>query len=396
MGNGPIYQKIDSYEAQLGREIEQRRQNLATADELYRRELSAAPLPEPGVPAQLDRLEQPIRDLDAQEQELRSELRQIQQKVTSYTEEMNAEELGRKLTQNNSGRPGTGPRYQFAKQQREVYATQGADRERELRQLEAKRSDLRSAQARLLADAAARATQVRDTVQNKRDELKLQVEVARNELALLEGSRLARISEFRQQALSASDFQKQKDDPLSRMTAYQELKNDPKDGATITLFSWMTKFLVIFLEIVPVVAKMFFSPPSVYAARLQAEVEGGREAARIRVELEGERKVATVRDEIESEREAAEISVLSERERATAKVELKLLGERPAATARADGEHEGAISLAADERERTVAKLRTEAAHQPPAVRPEMETKRGKASSFATSTRARAGRVNPV
>ena len=47
------------------------------------------------------------------------------------------------------------------------------------------------------------------------------------------------------------------------MTAYQELKNDPKDGATITLFSWMTKFLVIFLEIVPVVAKMFFSPPSV-------------------------------------------------------------------------------------------------------------------------------------
>jgi len=239
-------------------------------------------------------LEQQIRDLDAQEQELRSELRQIQQKVTSYTEEMNAEELGRKLTQNNSGRPGTGPRYQFAKQQREVYATQGADRERELRQLEAKRSDLRSAQARLLADAAARATQVRDTVQNKRDELKLQVEVARNELALLEGSRLARISEFRQQALSASDFQKQKDDPLSRMTAYQELKNDPKDGATITLFSWMTKFLVIFLEIVPVVAKMFFSPPSVYAARLQAEVEGGREAARIRVELEGERTVARV------------------------------------------------------------------------------------------------------
>ena len=62
------------------------------------------------------------------------------------------------------------------------------------------------------------------------------------------------------------------------MTAYQQLKNDPTDGATITLFSWMTKLLVIFLEIVPVVAKIFFSPPSVYAARVQANV--ARERAR--------------------------------------------------------------------------------------------------------------------
>jgi hypothetical protein len=88
----------------------------------------------------------------------------------------------------------------------------------------------------------------------------------------LEASRVTTIEEFRRKELSGSDFRKQKDDPLARMTAYQELKNDPKDGATITWFSWMTKLLVIFLEVVPVVAKMFFSPPSVYAARIQAEV----------------------------------------------------------------------------------------------------------------------------
>jgi hypothetical protein len=68
------------------------------------------------------------------------------------------------------------------------------------------------------------------------------------------------------------------------MTAYQELKNDPKDGATIVWFSWMTKLLVIFLEVVPVVSKMFFSPPSVYAARIQAEVT--RQGARARRESE--------------------------------------------------------------------------------------------------------------
>ena len=100
-----------------------------------------------------------------------------------------------------------------------------------------------------------------------------QIDIARAELKGLEASRVTTIEEFRRKELSGSDFRKQKDDPLARMTAYQELKNDPKDGATITWFSWMTKLLVIFLEVVPVVAKMFFSPPSVYAARIQAEVE---------------------------------------------------------------------------------------------------------------------------
>jgi hypothetical protein len=278
-GNQPIFQKIDGYEAQLDREIEERRQQLIAAEALYRRELGTAPPPEAAPPSQLDELEGQIKALDGQEQALREELRQLQKTITGYAEEMNAEEVGRKLNPTSSGRAGLGPRYQFAKQQREVYAAQRADRERELGELAARRDELRAAQARIAADAAARRNQAREAVQNQRNALEGQVEVARRELAALEAARLAKVAQFRAAALSASDFQKLKDDPLSRMTAYQELKNDPKDGATITLFSWMTKFLVIFLEIVPVVAKMFFSPPSVYAARIQATVNRGREEA---------------------------------------------------------------------------------------------------------------------
>jgi hypothetical protein len=192
---------------------------------------------------------------------------------------MNAEEVGRKLNPSSSGRAGTGPRYTFAKQQRDVYTAQRAERERELRELAARREQLRSTQGRIAADAAARRNQAREAVASQRGALEAQVDVARRELATLEAARLAKVAEFRSQALAASDFQKLKDDPLSRTTAYQELKSDPKDGATITLFSSMTKFLVIFLEIVPVVAKMFFSPPSVYAARIQATVFRGREEA---------------------------------------------------------------------------------------------------------------------
>ena len=278
-GNQPIFQKIEGYEAQLDREIEQRRQQLVAAEALYRRELGTTQPPEAAPPAQLDELEQQIKGLDAQEQELRGELRQLQGKITGYAEEMNAEEVGRKLNPSSSGRAGTGPRYTFAKQQRDVYTEQRAERERELRELAARREELRSTQGRIAADAAARRNQAREAVVSQRGALEAQVDDARRELAALEAARLAKIAEFRSQALAASDFQKLKDDPLSRMTAYQELKSDPKDGATITLFSWMTKFLVIFLEIVPVVAKMFFSPPSVYAARIQATVFRGREEA---------------------------------------------------------------------------------------------------------------------
>jgi hypothetical protein len=69
---------------------------------------------------------------------------------------MNAEEVGRKLSPTSSGRAGLGPRYQFAKQQREVHLAQRADRERDQRELAARREELRAAQARIATDAAAR------------------------------------------------------------------------------------------------------------------------------------------------------------------------------------------------------------------------------------------------
>ena len=134
-GNQPIFQKIEGYEWQLDREIEQRQQQLVAAEALYRRELGTAMPPEAAPPAQLDELEQQIKGLDAQEQELRGELRQLQGKITGYAEEMNAEEVGRKLNPRSSGRAGTGARYTFAKQQRDVYTELRAERERELREL---------------------------------------------------------------------------------------------------------------------------------------------------------------------------------------------------------------------------------------------------------------------
>ncbi len=277
--NQPVYQKIEQYEAQLNAEIEQRRSALASLETLLRSELAGVLAGQPSEPAPVEDFEQQIRSLDAQEVERRSELRQIQESIKTYAADMNAEELGQRLNAANSGRVGAGPRFQFAKRQKEVYEEQRIAKETEIAQLQVRRNDLRSAQARITGDAESRRKLLREANQSRRETLQTQADVARADLRQREISRLSNVEEFRRKALTATDFQKQKDDPLSRMTAYQELKSDPKDGATITLFSWMTKFLIIFLEIVPIVAKLFFSPPSVYATKIQIQVERERRRA---------------------------------------------------------------------------------------------------------------------
>jgi len=291
--NQPIFQKIEQYEAQLSAEIEQRRQHLGELEKLYGRELTAPAAASDELGQPLRAVNEHITHLDAQEERLRTELRDVEAKIASHAEAMDAEELGQRINPTSSGRAGAGPRYQFARRQKEFYEARRADLQTEISQLGAKREELMTQQRRLSDQHAAQRDQSRDAALNRRSALGAQIDVARTELRTLEAARLANIEDFRRKALAASDFQKQKNDPLSRMTAYQELKSDPKDGATITLFSWMTKFLVIFLEIVPIVAKMFFSPPSVYAAKIQAQVERERRRAMLEnqqalVELQSE------------------------------------------------------------------------------------------------------------
>ena len=290
--NQPTFEKIQKYEAALNAEIAGRRSNLAALEALYRNERATMVAADLAPPAQWEKdaeqliraTDEQIATLDAQEREVRTELRQIEEKITGYAVDMNAEQMGRRVSPNNSGRAGAGPLYEFAKRQREVYEAQRQAREKELAQLEARRAELRAHQRRISAETTTRREQERAAARRYRDELQSKIDFAQAELSELESSRLAKIEEFTRKEMAGSEFHKQKDDPLARMRAYQELKSDPRDGATIVWFSWMTKLLVIFLEVVPVVAKMFFSPPSAYAARIQAQVE--REMVRARQESE--------------------------------------------------------------------------------------------------------------
>ncbi|HEY0327903.1 MAG TPA: DUF4407 domain-containing protein [Rhodopseudomonas sp.] len=276
--NQPIYQKIEQYNQQLGGEIDRRQAAVAALEELLHNALTEAPAADAAAQGRSNDIDQQIKALAVREAELRAEQREIQQTVQRYAADMNAEELGQKLSPTNSGRPGAGPRYEFAKRQKELYQAQIAARDAEIAQLHAKSDELRGAEAKIAAETLAARKLEGSALDGKRNALQAQVDAGRAEVKQMEAERLASVEQFRRKALAESYFQEKKDkvDPLTRMAAYQELKNDPKDGGTMALFSWMTRFFIIFLEIVPVVAKIFFSPPSVYAAKIQDEVARAR------------------------------------------------------------------------------------------------------------------------
>jgi hypothetical protein len=276
--NQPIYQKIGEYEAGLNAEVERRRASVTALEALLRNAVVEPTMSDSTAMARSAEIEEQIKGLAVREGDLRTDMLQIEQTIQRYIGDMNAEEFGQKLSPTNSGRPGAGPRYEYAKRQKEVYVAQLAAREGEIARLGTKHDELRTARAKIAAETVATSDLDRVLLQSKRDALQAQIDNARADLKSFEAGRTANVEDFRRKALAESYFQEKKDkvDPLTRMAAYQSLKNDPKDGATIALFSWMTRFFIIFLEIVPVVAKIFFSPPSVYAAKIQAEVERAR------------------------------------------------------------------------------------------------------------------------
>jgi hypothetical protein len=276
--NKPIFEKIDAFEAQLNAEIERNRAYVSELETASRTAATEVPSTDLAAAAESEELRRQIAKSAAREEELRAEIAQIEQSVHRYTEELNAEEFGPRLFPNNTGRAGFCTRYEFAKRQKEAFEAQLASRQNEMAQLLTKRDEIRKSGSDLLVSNRALREQELAMIQAKHEALQSSLEKARLTLKQLEIEKAVRTKEFQAKVLAESYFLSKKDsaDPLRRIAAYQDLKNDPKDGPVITLFSWMTRFFIIFLEIVPVVAKIFFSPPSVYAAKVQVQTERAR------------------------------------------------------------------------------------------------------------------------
>ncbi|PZA12794.1 DUF4407 domain-containing protein [Rhodopseudomonas palustris] len=281
-GNRPVYEQIDKYASGLDREIAESRAQLTAIEEHQREFFAQAPLPQVSPTAAAPEADTELKALSEREERVRGEVGELEATIREQSLDMSAEQFGEKLRPTNSGRAGAGRRYEFAKKQKEAAETLLQARQAELSDLVARRERVTNdAAARIAADLARRDDQRQDFAA-KRVAIQKQVDTARANLQALEGQREAKVQRYRDRTLEGAFVQQRRDsnDPLVRLTAYQALKSDPQEGQAITLFSWMIRLFVVFLEIVPVVTKIFFSPPSMYAINVQSQIRSARIAAR--------------------------------------------------------------------------------------------------------------------
>ncbi|MGE3988796.1 DUF4407 domain-containing protein [Pseudorhodoplanes sp.] len=277
--NQNTFDDIKKAEAAYDAEIASRKTRLVDLENTYSKEAANEVILSGNAKAQFEALENQKSEIKKKTNGLTHFIADFEKQIYTFQQDMNAEELGISVRPHNTGLAKRGPRYEWAKREKELIEKVLAGKKQELLELDAKTKQLEDSQQRLVAEATAERQRNRADFESKRDNLGKRIEREKLELQEMQALRTARFDSFRKTATDSPAFQKLRDDPLARMTAYQELKNDPKDGGTIVFFSWMTKLFVIFLEVVPVLAKIFFSPPSVYAARIRSVVERESELA---------------------------------------------------------------------------------------------------------------------
>jgi hypothetical protein len=184
----------------------------------------------------------------SQLRELETEREKIGAEIAQYELRMNAEQFGQTPLPDNTGIIGRGPAYLFAVAQIAV--------------LEGR-----------LSEIDARIEALKKELLEKRPFLEEQLALTRTELAELTRSRDDQIGKRRIDVTSSPEFIALSGDPLARIAAYHQLFSDPERGTAIFQLSIMTKLFIIFLEIVPVLSKMFFSPLTAYGQIARSEVE---------------------------------------------------------------------------------------------------------------------------
>ena len=130
---------------------------------------------------------------------------------------------------------------------------------------------------------------------------------AKSSLAEVVATRRARMQDLHERMAGNPEFVQFRDGPLDRLKALEDVRRDERYGETITWFTYVLMFVVIFLEVAPVGTKLFFSPPSVYAMKLQglvlreqAKALSGAEEHR----LEDELRLEQLRRKLDEERRA--------------------------------------------------------------------------------------------
>jgi hypothetical protein len=320
--NEPVFEDIRSYAETLSSRIADKRGRIDTLRAGVADVRGAQPLPDESLNARLAAIEQELSGLEAGSQlryeqlrsrqgdetgpiigeaeALRAELARVEEEVARFRDRRNAEAAGinPEDLEGISGLAGCFERCEYWQAKLDAAVARRQTIQERLGELDARLRDINERYAQLISetDSTARErvqalTEERDGIyaearsdltrkEEKRDARleKLEADIAAGETSLsgLEASYLADLDSYTDRRQAEPDYVPFSDGPLDRLTALLDLKAEAVYGPTISWFSWWVKGFVIFLEVVPVISKMFFSPPSVYGFRIRSFVEAGQ------------------------------------------------------------------------------------------------------------------------
>ena len=208
-----------------------------------------------------DRDWQAIKDKDAEIKSLQVKIDENDKSIRAWRDDIQAEINGVKLKAEHTGLSGCGPVCETKKG-----FIQNADRENaewKARQT-LYRKEVQELDKRLSEIVAKYESADKAFVEERRRER----EELKQELAALSAGREAKLSKIEGELKQAGIFRERRDDPIIRVRYLKELKDDRERGDVVSEISLMIKLFMMFLEIAPVVGKMFFSPPSPNYSRL--------------------------------------------------------------------------------------------------------------------------------
>ncbi|MBA3519294.1 MAG: DUF4407 domain-containing protein [Rhizobiales bacterium] len=278
--NRPVLGRVSEFEESLDEEIRSRRENLvALRADLQSQNPPSLEVANPMRAA----IQQRISAAAESRERLQAELSKARAAIAANRQLMAAEEFGQASGDEPRRQPGRGRNYRYA-------AEQVAIAERDEERLSMELQDLKNQETQAIEELSELDRQGRSDAASARsrdDDWRARIldQIAAEEKATgeLEATRTSRIEAFRSTLMQGRDISDFTGDPLARMTAYRKLKEDPDDGATIQIFSWMTKGLIVFLEVMPILAKMVFSPPTVYSLRIRTNVDAEVRQARLNI-----------------------------------------------------------------------------------------------------------------
>jgi Domain of unknown function (DUF4407) len=209
-----------------------------------------------------------IADNEKQMKDISAQIETNDQQIRQLSDDIGAEIHGAKLRPEHTGKRSCGPVCQTEKAMvtnAQIETTTLNARYQAL----AKRTEGLEDHIKVITDKYDHA-QKELVAEHDREVGLLETQIAANE-----NNRGAQLQAIERRLKEAGLFHERRDDPLLRVQVLQQLKNDPERGAVVAQLSLMIRLFIIFLEMAPVVGKMFFSPPSAYAWIIRSQV--GRE-----------------------------------------------------------------------------------------------------------------------